>query len=159
MIEFPDLDQHRYRMRITPVSAFSATLTGRIAEVDSLIKLNVLTDPTEIRRSLQLGDISADTDLEIAGRELAERVCGELLEKGEQARWLECEPEWDPLMFGRVALMHLYLGQRHDAPEDRLGLLRAFLRSCQQRAAAQMQSMAAAVQPPAPSNGQAVAPA
>lgn len=126
-IELPDLDAEAYSLKVTPVSSFSTSLPGKIAEIEHLVALGVVNDPVQVRRLLQMPDLESDDETETAMRELAEHVVERILDDGEA---IVCEPEWDAALLKRVAKLHLARAFLHGAPPAHRQLLRDFIASC-----------------------------
>lgn len=138
-VELPDLKREGYRLRVTPVSALSEDIAGKLSEVSELIELGVIKDPVEVRRLLSLSDLEAENDLATASRELAEWAFDEIIYGGNQ---LTCEPEWDAALCKQIALAKYRECIPHNPPPDRAEMVREYIRSCQNRLDALM--------PPAP---------
>ncbi len=140
-VELPDLKHDGYRLRVTPVSALSEDIAGKLSEVSELISLGVITDPVEVRRLLSLSDLEADNDLATASRELAEWAFDEIMYGGNA---MTCEPEWDANLCKTIALAKYRECVPHRPPPDRAEMVREYIRSCQRR----LDALAAETAPP-----------
>lgn len=129
-----------YALLVQPASSMSQTLGGKLADLNDLRELGLLTDPSTMLELLGMPDLESADSLALAPRNLIMRVLTEILDTGTPR---EPEPEWDLQLAHNLGSRVLLQAQLDGAPEDRLDALRTFVGQC-----------VAALQPPEPDMAQ-----
>lgn len=142
------LEDDQYVQQIFPSSSLPTQPAARLQMVMDLVAAKLVPDMATARRLLEMPDIEADTDIEIAELDDVDMTIASIVEKGE---YMPVEPIQDlDLLKSRAA--KAWLKYRHfDVPEQRLAMLADLIREAtllqEQQAPPQPQSPMAPMMP------------
>lgn len=118
-----DLDRSQYALRCFPVSALPSTPAGKIAMLQELVSMGVIS-PEQFMRLADFPDFEAERNLLTADRELVEKMVEAMLARGEYA---PPESFMNLAMTVQIAGRHYLRARTMGVPEARLDLLRQFI--------------------------------
>lgn len=119
-----ELDDEEYSFSLAAANVLPTSPAGKLDRVQSLAQAGILT-PEEAKQLLEYPDIQAVTKQSSVPKEHAKWVVYKMLEDGE---YMPPEPFWDLASCMREASTAYLEGEQSGAPEDRLDLLRVFIR-------------------------------
>lgn len=133
-----NLNEDQYVMKAFPKSSLADDLTGRMADIQEYMQAGLLS-PRAGRRLMRKPDLEMADKLFDAAEDLLHKIFEEILSgKGYRAP----EPYYDLVLAKELALEYYNYADYHNCPEDRLSLLRKFLK--------QIDDMTGVNAPPAP---------
>ena len=120
-----DMEADQYVLKVFPVSTLPQDPGGRLARVTEMMDKGLI-DPPTARRLLDFPDLEKDVSLERAASDAIDRVIEQMLD---EAKWEAPEPFQDhQLALKKVQAAYNWAINR-GVPEDRLRLLRNYLRA------------------------------
>ena len=121
------LSEDDYTISVFPASSLPTEPSGRLAAIDDLVKRGLI-DPTEQRELLNFPDIEASNQLSTAQDEYLREVFEKMLEDTE---YTAPEPLDNLQLAQRMALQYYALGKKLGEGEEKLELIRQFIRDLQ----------------------------
>lgn len=118
-----NLDDNQYTLRCFPVSALPSTPAGKLAMLQELVGIGVIS-PEQFMRLADFPDFEAERNLLTADRELVEKMIEAMLETGAYA---PPEPFMNLAMTIQIAGRHYLRARSQGVSEERLDLLRQFI--------------------------------
>lgn len=151
-----DLDRSQYVLRCFPVSALPSTPAGKIAMLQELVGMGVIS-PEQFMRLADFPDFEAERNLLTADRELVEKMVQSMLSDGVYA---PPESYMNLALTIQIAGRHYLRARSQGVPEERLDLLRQFITDCEalMRKSNEQPAGAAPNAPPSTPQQQAPAP-
>jgi hypothetical protein len=119
-----NLDETQYVMKAFPMSSLADDLTGRIQDVTEMMQAGLIS-PRTGRRLLRKPDVEMADALASAAEDLLCRRFEDMLRKGE---YRPPEPYNDLQLAREIGLEYYNYADFHNAPNDKLELVRKFLK-------------------------------
>lgn len=135
------LEADEYVLKAYPTSTLPDEPAGRLETIQEYMQAGLLS-PRAGRKLMQMPDIEMSDSLANAKEDLLHKVFEEMLDEGE---YKAPEPFWDLQLAGQLVLDYINYATLHNAPEDRIQLLRDFN--------AQLGDLVGATTPPPPPGG------
>ena len=137
-----NMDEDRYQLQIWPASTLPQTPAGRLEYLTNLKNANLITDE-QFKRVAGFPDIEAEFDLDLAPMELIDKIIGKILYEG---TYIPPEPFY-PLEPALIRAESYYMRAQIDGmDEERLILLRRFMKELKDYAAAAQAELVAQMQ-------------
>ena len=128
-VEFPDLSKNKFRVTVLAGSALPRTLSGRIAAVESIVSLRPDLSPEQRGRMMDIPDVDALNNEQLAQRRLAEKIAGNALKNAE---WPEYGISNDPKLLAELLpLARAWMASAQDKgtyPPENLACLHRVIR-------------------------------
>jgi hypothetical protein len=157
-IEWKDIDMDRdaYILQVFPASALPSTPAGRLAAVEQMINAQ-LFGPETAKELLDYPDLDKQMALDRAARDNIDRILEKILDEGQ----FETPEPYMDLQLAIVVAQSTYnmALEYEDIPEERLNMLRNFMRLCHRMLKAAMAEQQAMTATPAPGAPPPVGPA
>lgn len=160
-----NMDRDQYVLRVYPTSALPTDIPGRYEMVSDMLDRQMIEDPGEARRLMQMPDTEQSADLALAAADNIDRQVENILDEG---KWEAPEPYQDPALCIKRAQMHYNKACQDGAPEAHKQMLRdymakahSYIEKAMAAAAAQQQAMqpaGPAALPPGPAGAPPLAP-
>jgi hypothetical protein len=144
-IDWSDVNLRRdqYVLKVYPANLLPQTPYGRLAAVENLMRIGLISDPREAMALLDYPDLAKHQTLAAADIDDIDMVIGEILGKG---KYMEPEP-YQNLEIGMKRVSSALLRARIDrAPEDRILMLEQWLEDAERLIEVKEQEMQAELQ-------------
>lgn len=139
-----DLEDDEYVMKIFPVSSLPQDPSGRLQTIQEYVQAGFIT-PRAARRLLDFPDLEQVEDLQNSEEDYLNMILEKIVDEG---IYTAPEPQDDPQLARELALEYYSQGKLNNLEEDKLDLLRTFIKQldvfnaqAQQALAAQAQAM------------------
>lgn len=149
-----DLEKDSYVIEVWPVSSLPFHPSGRLDMVEKMIQMG-LVDQAAARNLINFPDLEAETSLANASRDNIKFTLEQLLDEG---KWIAPDPAIDLELALKEAQAALNKAQRMQVPEERLALVRKYMRSVKGLLDRRAQAAAIASGPMSPTAPPAVGP-
>lgn len=137
------LKADEYVLKAYPTSALPKDPAGRLETITEYMQAGLIS-PRAGRKLMAMPDVEMSDSLANAKEDLLHKIFEEMLDDG---TYRTPEPFWDLTLAGQMVLEYINYADLHNAPEDRLSLLRRFN--------ADLGQLTGATQPPLPPPGAA----
>lgn len=119
-----NMAEDEYVLRVFPTSSLPSTPSGRLAAVTQMLNVGLLS-PDVAKRLLDFPDLEAEMALDRAASDAIDMIIEQILDEGE---YTAPEPFMDLQLAMKKAQLWYNRALRLRVPEDRLEMLRRFLR-------------------------------
>jgi hypothetical protein len=113
-----------WAIQVYPVTSLSHSPSGRLEQIQEMIAVGAINDPSVVRELLDYPDLERYTSVESARRDLAEKLIDHALDKGVA---LPAIPELDLDYALKRGVLELNLAEMEGAPEKSRDALREFI--------------------------------